>query len=50
MQKNTNNKNYFNMTTEQIVHISDNVLVFLSICVVLTFIYRLAKDKGGNDE
>ena len=37
------------MTTEQIVHISDNVLVFLSICVIVTFLYRLAKDKGGDD-
>ena len=35
------------MTTEQIVHISDNILLFLSICVLATFIYRLAKDKDG---
>ena len=47
MQNNINNKNYFSMTTEQIVHISDNVLLFLSICVFVTFIYRLAKDKEG---
>jgi len=38
------------MTTEQIVHISDNILVFLSVCVVLTFIYRLAKDKSNDGE
>jgi hypothetical protein len=38
------------MTTEQIVHISDNILYFLSLSVILTFLYRIAKDKGGNND
>lgn len=38
------------MTTQELVHISDNILYFLSLSVILTFLYRLAKDKGGNNE
>jgi hypothetical protein len=38
------------MSTQEIIHISDNILYFLSLSVILAFLYRLAKDKNSDGE